>query len=60
MSMTRSLQRGYLLLELVLFIVVTSVGLAGILSVMNVVVKSSSEPMIRKQVVVLIEVKKPL
>ena len=55
MSMTRSLQRGYLLLELVLFIVVTSIGLAGILSVMNVVVKTSSEPMIRKQVVVLAE-----
>ena len=51
--MNKTTEHGYLLLELILFILVTSVGLAGILSVMNVAVKSSSEPMVRKQVIVL-------
>jgi len=55
MSMNRANQRGYLLLELVLFILVTSVGLAGILAVMNMTVQSSTDPMIRKQALVLAE-----
>ena len=55
MSMTRATQRGAMLIELILCIVVVSAGLAGILSVMNVVAKSSTEPMVRKQAVVLAE-----
>jgi MSHA pilin protein MshD len=47
--------RGFSLIELVFFIVVVSVGLAGVLSVMNVVVKPSADPMVRKQVVALAE-----
>ncbi|OIQ73436.1 hypothetical protein GALL_449270 [mine drainage metagenome] len=42
-------QRGFTLIEMIIFIVVVSVALAGILSVMNTVVKSSADPMVRKQ-----------
>lgn len=45
--------RGFTLLELIIFIVVVAVGLAGILSVMNNVVKSSADPMVRKQAIAL-------
>ncbi|MDR3370371.1 prepilin-type N-terminal cleavage/methylation domain-containing protein [Rhodoferax sp.] len=48
-------QRGFTLIELIIFIVVVSVGLAGILSVMNTVVKSSADPMVRKQAVAIAE-----
>jgi MSHA pilin protein MshD len=51
--MTRSRQRGFTLIELIIFIVVVSAALAGILSVMNTVVKSSADPMVRKQAVAL-------
>jgi MSHA pilin protein MshD len=47
--MTERRQRGFTLIELIIFIVVVSAGLAGILSVMNTVVKSSADPMVRKQ-----------
>lgn len=53
MSMTKSPQRGFTLIELIIFIVVVSAGLAGILSVMNSVVKSSADPMVRKQAMAL-------
>jgi MSHA pilin protein MshD len=53
--MTRSRQRGFTLIELIIFIVVVSAGLAGILSVMNTVVKSSADPMVRKQAVALVD-----
>lgn len=46
-------QRGFTLIELIIFIVVASAGLAGILSVMNTVVKSSADPMVRKQAMAL-------
>lgn len=51
--MTRSRHRGFTLIELIIFIVVVSAGLAGILSVMNTVVKSSADPMVRKQAMAL-------
>jgi MSHA pilin protein MshD len=41
--------RGFTLIELLIFIVIVGVGLAGILSVMDTVVKSSADPMVRKQ-----------
>lgn len=55
MSTIRSKQCGFTLIELILFIVIVSVGLAGILSVMNVTVKSSADPMVRKQAMAMAE-----
>jgi MSHA pilin protein MshD len=55
MCMTRPGQRGFTLIELIIFIVVISAGLAGILSVMNTVVKSSADPMVRKQTIAIAE-----
>jgi MSHA pilin protein MshD len=51
--MTKPHQRGFTLIELIVFIVVVSAGLAGILSVMNTVVRSSADPMVRKQAMAL-------
>ena len=53
--MTKPRHRGFTLIELIIFIVVVSAGLAGILSVMNSVVKSSADPMVRKQAMALAE-----
>jgi MSHA pilin protein MshD len=53
--MTRSRSRGFTLIELIIFIVVVGAGLAGILSVMNTVVKSSADPMVRKQTIAIAE-----
>lgn len=46
-------QAGFTLIELVIFIVIVSVGVAGILLVMNTVVASSADPMVRKQALAL-------
>ena len=51
--MTRPQQRGFTLIELIIFIVVVAVGLVGILKVMDVTVKSSADPMVRKQAMAL-------
>ena len=40
---------GMTLIELIIFIVVVGIALAGILGVMNVVVKSSADPVLAKQ-----------
>ncbi|MBK7355375.1 prepilin-type N-terminal cleavage/methylation domain-containing protein [Propionivibrio sp.] len=45
----RTRQRGVTLIELIIFIIVISVGLVGILAVMNTTVRSSAQPMVRKQ-----------
>jgi MSHA pilin protein MshD len=42
-------QRGISLIELIMFIVIVSVALAGILLVMNVTTKNSADPLVRKQ-----------
>ena len=42
-------QRGISLIELIMFIVIVSVALAGILLVMNVTTKSSADPLVHKQ-----------
>ncbi len=55
MCMTRPRQRGFTLVELIIFIVVVGAGLAGILSVSNQVVRSSADPMLTKQSVTLAE-----
>lgn len=48
-------QSGFTLIEMIIFIVIVSVGLAGILSVMNITVQSSSDPLLRKQSLALAE-----
>ena len=46
---TRRRQHGISLVELIMFIVIVSVALAGILLVMNVTTKSSADPLVHKQ-----------
>ncbi|MFA6312356.1 MAG: type II secretion system protein, partial [Sterolibacterium sp.] len=48
-------QSGLTLVELVMFIVIVSVALAGVLTVLNVTVKSSADPMIAKQMLAIAE-----
>ncbi|MEO8407662.1 MAG: prepilin-type N-terminal cleavage/methylation domain-containing protein [Oxalobacteraceae bacterium] len=48
-------QKGISLIELIMFIVIVSVGIAGILSVMNVTTKNSADPLIRKQALAIAE-----
>lgn len=55
MSTSRRFHGGFTLIELIIFIVVVGAGLAGILSVMNTVVKSSADPLIAKQTVAIAE-----
>lgn len=46
-------QRGFSLVELIFFMVVVALGLAGILSVMTGTVAASTDPLMRKQALVL-------
>lgn len=46
-------QTGLTLIELILFMIVVGVGVVGILSVMNLTVKSSADPIVRKQAAAL-------
>lgn len=48
-------QRGLTMVELIIFIVVVSVGIAGIMSVFNLTVRHSADPMIRKQAIAIAE-----
>lgn len=50
-----SAQRGLTLIELIVFIIIISVGIAGILSVMNIVVRSSADPVVNKQAAAMAE-----
>src|SRR5674476_83867 len=55
-SMTaKTKQRGISLVELIMFIVIVSVALAGILLVMNVTTKSSADPLVHKQALAVAE-----
>ena len=49
--MTKPLERGFTLIEMIIFLVVVSVAMAGLLQVMAVAVKSSALPLQRKQAV---------
>ena len=55
MYTSRLARRGFTLIEVIVFIVVVGAGLTGILSVMNTVVKSSADPMVRKQAITIAE-----
>ena len=48
-------QHGMTLIELIMFIVIVSVGVAGILVVLNTAVKGSADPLIRKQMLAIAE-----
>lgn len=50
-----SKQRGVSLIELILFIVIISIAVAGILLVMNNVVGHSADPLVRKQALAVAE-----
>lgn len=51
----RHRQHGLTLIELIVFIVIVSVALAGVLSVLNLTARSSADPMIRKQMLAIAE-----
>ncbi len=53
MCMSRRAACGFSLIELIIFIVVVAVAVAGILKVMDVSVKASADPMVRKQALAL-------
>jgi len=48
-------QRGISLIELIMFIVIVSTALVGIMSVMNTVTKGSADPMVHKQTLAIAE-----
>jgi MSHA pilin protein MshD len=48
-------QRGISLIELIMFIVIVSVAVAGILLVLNVTTKSSADPLVHKQALAIAE-----
>lgn len=48
-------QAGLSLIELIVFIVIVSTALAGVLTVFNVTTKASADPMIRKQILAVAE-----
>lgn len=51
----RTRQNGVTLVELIIFIVVVSVAIVGILSVMNITTRASADPMARKQALAIAE-----
>lgn len=52
---TRHRQRGVSLIELVMFIMIVSVALAGILLVLNATEKGSADPLVHKQALAIAE-----
>ena len=48
-------QAGFTLVELIVFIVIVSVAVVGVLTVMNVTVKASADPLLRKQTIAMSE-----
>jgi MSHA pilin protein MshD len=54
-SLARVRQRGISLLEVVIFIVVVAVAVAGVLSVLDVSARSSADPVIHKQMLSVAE-----
>jgi MSHA pilin protein MshD len=54
-SLLPACQRGLSLIEMVIFIVVVSIAVAGVLLVYNQAVRGSADPMVRKQAVAIAE-----
>lgn len=52
---TKQRQTGISLIELVVFIVIVGVGVAGMMSTFNVAVRGSADPMVRKQALAIAE-----
>ncbi|MCM2308207.1 MAG: prepilin-type N-terminal cleavage/methylation domain-containing protein [Sulfuritalea sp.] len=48
-------QRGLTLIELIVFILIVSVALVGVMTVLNVTARSSADPMVRKQMLTVAE-----
>jgi MSHA pilin protein MshD len=55
MTQRLSLQRGLTIIELVMFIVITGVAAAGIIGVLNIGSRSSADPLLRKQAMMIAE-----
>lgn len=55
MSTRLSRQRGITLIEQIMFIVIVSVGVIGLVSVMNPAIRASANPMVTKQLVAIAE-----
>ena len=55
MSIDCRRQRGLTLIELIVFVIIVSTALAGVLSVLNVALKGSADPLIRKQALAIAE-----
>jgi MSHA pilin protein MshD len=51
----RPAQKGFTLIELIVFIVIVSVGLVGVLASLNISVKSSADPVQPKQALAIAE-----
>jgi MSHA pilin protein MshD len=51
----KSSQRGLTLIELVVFIVIVGVALAGVLTVLNYTTRHSADPLLRKQALTIAE-----
>lgn len=47
--------RGFTLIEMVIFIVIVGIGLAGILAVLNLTARNSADPVIRKNMLTIAE-----
>lgn len=54
-SLRQRRMAGLTLIELVMFIVIVSVAITGVLLVLNVTVKSSADPQVRKQAIAIAE-----
>lgn len=55
MSIKRVAQRGITLIEQIMFIIIVSVGVIGLVSVMNPAIRASADPMLTKQLVAIAE-----
>ena len=48
-------KRGFSLIEVIVFIMIVSIALAGVLSVMNLTTQRSADPLVRKQAIAVAE-----
>jgi MSHA pilin protein MshD len=55
MSTSRLAQHGITLIEQIVFIIIVSVGVVGLISVMNPMIRNSGDPMVTKQFVAIAE-----